>query len=123
MTEDTLEGLLDFDINNNDIFRDVDISMDLPSRGKSPPRAENSKDLSDLGIDEEIQVQKKRKPIVQLNEHRSVYALPVLPARAYAQPSHPHRLLSPAGIPKLRHISQKQVRFKGKGHEVCLIKK
>lgn len=73
MTEDRLEGLLDIDINNNDIFRDVDISMDLPSRGKSPPRAENSKDLSDLGIDEEIQVQKKRKPMVQLNEHRSVY--------------------------------------------------
>lgn len=76
MTEDTLEGLLDFDSNNNDIFRDVDISMDLPSRGKSSPRAENSKDLSGLGIDEEIQVQKKRKPIVQLNEHRSVYIYP-----------------------------------------------
>lgn len=78
MTEDTLEGLLDFDTNKNDIFRDVDISMDLPSRGKSPPRAENSKDLSGLGIDEEIQVQKKRKPIIQLNEHRSV-PVPISP--------------------------------------------
>lgn len=89
MTEDTLEGLLDFDTNNDDIFRDVDISMDLPSRRKSSPLAENSKDLSGLGIDEEVQVQKKRKPIVQLNEHRSVYiyiyiyTLPVLPIKAY----------------------------------------
>lgn len=80
-----MEGLLDFDNNNNDIFRDVDISMDLPSRGKSSPRAENSKDLSSLGIDEEIQVQKKRKPIVQLNEHRSVY----IPFQCYPQvPTH-----------------------------------
>lgn len=79
MTPDTLDDLLDFDTNNNDIFRDVDISMDLPSRGKSSLRAENSKDVSGLGIDEEIQVQKKRKPVVRLDEHRSVYTFPVLP--------------------------------------------
>lgn len=79
MTPDTLEGLLDLDTNMNGIFRDMDISMDIPSRGKSSPAAENSNDVSGLGIDEEIQVQKRRKPIVQLDEHRSVYALSVLP--------------------------------------------
>lgn len=74
MAPDVLDDLLDFDTNNNDIFRDVDISMDLPSRGKSSLQSENSKDVSGLGIDEEIQVQKKRKPVVRLDEHRSVYA-------------------------------------------------
>lgn len=81
---DTLDDLLDFDTNNNDIFRDVDISMDLPSRGKSSLHAENSKDVSGLGIDEEIQVQKKRKPVVRLDEHRSVYNFSVLRSKAYA---------------------------------------
>lgn len=79
MAPDILDDLLDFDTNNNDIFRDVDISMDLPSRGKSSVQSENSKDVSGLGIDEEIQVQKKRKPVVRLDEHRSVYSFPVLP--------------------------------------------
>lgn len=79
MAPDILDDLLDFDTNNNDIFRDVDINMNLPSRGKSSLQSENSKDVSGLGIDEEIQVQKKRKPIVRLDEHRSVYAFPVLP--------------------------------------------
>lgn len=79
MAPDILDDLLDFDTNNNDIFRDVDISMDLPSRGKSSLHSENSKDVLGLGIDEEIQVQKKRKPVVRLDEHRSVYAFPVLP--------------------------------------------
>lgn len=78
MAPDTLDDLFDFDTNNNDIFRDVDISMDLPSRGL---QAENSKDVPGLGIDEEIQVQKKRKPVVRLDEQRSVYAFPVLPPR------------------------------------------
>lgn len=80
MAPDILDGLLDFDTDNNDIFRDVDISMDLPSRGKSSLQLENSKDVSSLGIDEEIQVQKKRKPVVRLDEHRLVYSFPaVLP--------------------------------------------
>lgn len=29
-----------------------------------------------------------------------------------------NRLLSPAGIPKLRRIAKDRLRFKGKGHEV-----
>lgn len=81
MAPDILDDLLDFDTNNDDIFRDVDISMDLPSRGKPSLHSENIKDVSGLGIDEEIQVQKKRKPIVRLDEHRSVYAFPVLSPR------------------------------------------
>lgn len=78
MAPDILDDLLDFDTNNNDIFRDVDISMDLPSRGKSSLHSENSKDVSGLGIDEEIQVQKKRKPVVRLDEHRFGICLSIL---------------------------------------------
>lgn len=29
-----------------------------------------------------------------------------------------HRLLSPAGIPKLRRVAKERLKFKGKGHEV-----
>ena len=29
-----------------------------------------------------------------------------------------HRLLSPAGIPKLRRIAKERLKFKGKGHAV-----
>ncbi|KAF2852167.1 Swi3-domain-containing protein [Plenodomus tracheiphilus IPT5] len=49
-----------------------------------------------LGIDDEIVITKKRIPIPKLNDER---------------------LLSDAGIPRLRKISKERLRFKGKGHE------
>ena len=52
---------------------------------------------TELGIDEEITVTKKRIPIPKLNEER---------------------LASDPGIPRLRRISKERLRFKGKGHEV-----
>ncbi|KAF2084999.1 Swi3-domain-containing protein, partial [Saccharata proteae CBS 121410] len=51
---------------------------------------------ANLGIDEEITIAKKRQPIAKLDDNR---------------------LLSSAGIPKLRKISKERLRFKGKGHE------
>ena len=29
-----------------------------------------------------------------------------------------HRVLSPAGIPKLRKVARERLKFRGKGHEV-----
>lgn len=54
-----------------------------------------------LGIDEEIVITKKRLPIPKLDDQR---------------------LLSDPGIPRLRKISKERLRFKGKGHEVWLLK-
>lgn len=53
----------------------------------------------DLGIDEEVVVRKQRKPVPKLDEER---------------------LLGPKGLPKLRTTIDKKLRFKGKGHEVCI---
>jgi len=52
-----------------------------------------------LGIDEEIIITKQRIPIPKLDDNR---------------------LLSNPGIPRLRKISKERLRFKGKGHEVCI---
>ncbi|KAK5458488.1 chromosome segregation in meiosis-related protein [Exophiala xenobiotica] len=65
---------------------------------------------ADLGLDEEVKIAKKRKPIAKLDE---------------ASPEHkltPVRLLSAPGIPKLRVLARsgkfnKKLRLKGKGHE------
>ncbi len=72
MAGDVLDDLLDYNTNDNDIFKDIDISIDIPSRRKPSPNAESTKNISGLGIDEEIQVKKKRKPTVKLDEHRLV---------------------------------------------------
>ena len=82
-------------VNLDDIFRDVDGSMDpgVPNPDVQP----KSKDTSHgLGIDEEIKVVKKRQPIAKLDDKR---------------------LLSQSGIPKLRRIAKDRFKFKGKGHE------
>ncbi|KAF2843134.1 Swi3-domain-containing protein, partial [Patellaria atrata CBS 101060] len=51
---------------------------------------------ANLGIDKEITITKKRQPTAKLDISR---------------------LLSPAGIPKLRKISKDRLKFRGKGHE------
>nr|KAK5434736.1 chromosome segregation in meiosis-related protein [Exophiala xenobiotica] len=65
-------------------------------------KAENDEEPgADLGLDEEVKITKKRKPIAKLDEAR---------------------LLSAPGIPKLRALARsgkfnKKLRLKGKGHE------
>ncbi|KAE8348189.1 replication fork protection component Swi3-domain-containing protein [Aspergillus coremiiformis] len=49
-----------------------------------------------LGLDEEVEVSKKRQPVAKLDESR---------------------LLSPAGIPRLRRTAKQNLKFQGKGHE------
>ena len=70
MARDALDDLLDYNVIEKDVFRDVDTTMDLPSMRKASPRPEDPKDILGLGIDEEIKVTKKRKPIVKLDENR-----------------------------------------------------
>ena len=59
----------------------------------------NQEDEEDnLGITKEVKVRKQRPKQAKLDEPR---------------------LLSDKGIPKLRKISKEQLKFRGKGHEVC----
>ena len=97
---DGLDDLFDYDASMEEMLRDVDNSLDTTTRNaQSGPTAGNivggAKDI--LGIDEEIKVTKKPRINVKLDENR---------------------LLSQAGIPKLRRITKERLRFKGKGHEV-----
>ncbi|KAI9826150.1 MAG: chromosome segregation in meiosis- protein [Thelocarpon impressellum] len=91
---DGLDDLFDYDAGMDDAFHDVDTSTKAPVKGKTKG---GRKGGNGLGIDEEIQVTKTRRVNVKLDENR---------------------LLSQAGIPKLRRISKERLRFKGKGHEV-----
>jgi replication fork protection complex subunit Csm3/Swi3 len=98
---DELDDLFDYNVTLDDVFRDVDTNMHAPTAPKPtaiPSRTKNnSHKIDSLGIDEEVKVQRKRAPIAKLDEER---------------------LLSQAGIPKLRRITKERLRFKGKGHEV-----
>jgi len=98
---DELDDLFDYNVNLDDVFRDVDTNMQAPTASKPtaiPSRTKTSSSKVDsLGIDEEVKVQRKRAPVAKLDEDR---------------------LLSKAGIPKLRRITKERLRFKGKGHEV-----
>ena len=92
---DDLDDLFNFDV-PGDLYKDVDTNMDIASA--QPPSSTNArKNVDDtLGLDTEIKAKKQRQPIAKLDENR---------------------LLSQAGIPKLRRITKERVKFKGKGHE------
>ncbi|MCJ1313518.1 chromosome segregation in meiosis- protein [Agyrium rufum] len=96
MPRDDLDDLLDYMPGNNDVFGEIDTSMDIPDL---PPRRIATNDtnpIANLGIEEEVKVRKKRQPAPKLDEER---------------------LLSQAGIPKLRRITKERLKLKGKGHE------
>ena len=72
-----MDDLFDYNVNlDDDIFRDVDTNMNVPSRGANgasqPARAGD--DLG-LGLDEEIKVRKVRQPIAKLDEDRFVRSI------------------------------------------------
>lgn len=70
MPGDALDDLLDDDEVANDIFRDVDTNMNIPSRRKAPSETDGPENSLGLGIDEEVKITKKKKPIVKLDENR-----------------------------------------------------
>ena len=70
MVRDALDDLVDYNVNEDDVFRDIDTTMDVPSRRTASPGADISNSISGIGIDEEIQVKKKRKPLPKLDESR-----------------------------------------------------
>lgn len=94
------------------LFQDVDTNMDVAPKQPASHKPKNDFFDGGLGLDEEVTVTKKRAPIAKLDEARLVWP------RAQGILTHDCRLLSPAGIPKLRRSAKEKLRFKGKGHEV-----
>jgi len=67
---DDLDDLFDYNV-DNDIFRDVDTNMDVPTNTfTTAPRPDEKGFSSGLGLDEEIKVTKRRTPIAKLDENR-----------------------------------------------------
>lgn len=87
---DALDALLGYDMDEN-IMRSVENDNQNTSSRTNGATA----DL-DAGIEEEVKVRKARKPAPKLDEER---------------------ILSDAGIPKLRRITKDRLKLKGKGHE------
>ncbi|KAH0541489.1 hypothetical protein FGG08_004030 [Glutinoglossum americanum] len=93
------DDLFDYDPGIDDIFREVDTNMNAPTtagKGSKSTGRKGAANMAGLGIDEEIQITRKKRVNVKLDQNR---------------------LLSQAGIPKLRRIAKERLRFKGKGHE------
>ena len=84
---------------------------------KVPAAKENTskgKSGAGLGIDEEVEVARKpRAPRVKLDENRYIFMVLIFDSTNKSP-----RLLSAAGIPKLRKRAKTHLKFKGKGHEV-----
>jgi hypothetical protein len=65
---DDLDDLFNYDVADDDVFRDFVPNMDAPPQPKTNGNAETQ---ADLGL-EEIQVAKARKPVAKLDEGRWV---------------------------------------------------
>ena len=66
--DDVDDSLFDYDV--GDVFRDANISMDVPAAQKYAARTDRNEKGVGLGIDEEIKVTRKRVPVPKLDESR-----------------------------------------------------
>ena len=114
---DELDDLYSYDVNTDDAFKDFNETMDVPAIKGVAENTILQKRSVDLGIEEAIQVTKKRRPIAKLDETRFVGNSTFDDGQSLAD-LNCIRLLSQAGIPKLRRIAKERLKFKGKGHEV-----
>ncbi|EFR05534.1 chromosome segregation in meiosis protein 3 [Nannizzia gypsea CBS 118893] len=96
---DNVDDLFDYDAGLDDILREVEQDTRKTTEvGSSQDQQNPRKGI--LGIDDELQVSRKRAPVAQLDEARQG-----------------NLLLSQDGIPKLRKMARKSLKIKGKGHE------
>lgn len=107
-TRNTVTSLLNYDVSDNDDdpFREIDTTLHDPTNKSNGTKrkatgTDNKENTDLLGLDEEVKIVKKRKPVAKLDEAR---------------------LLSQPGIPKLRALARSgsiasKLRLKGKGHE------
>ncbi|KAL2836040.1 replication fork protection component Swi3-domain-containing protein [Aspergillus pseudoustus] len=93
-TTDFVDDLFDYDVGLDGILQEISTNTGTANAPKETAPPDNSGVV--LGLDEEVKVAKKRQPIPKLDENR---------------------LLTQAGVPKLRRSAKKNLKFKGKGHE------
>ncbi|KAL6231769.1 hypothetical protein BDW75DRAFT_219319 [Aspergillus navahoensis] len=91
---DYVNDLFDYDVGLDDILQEINANMSSANTPKQSAHPDNSGVV--LGLDEEVKVAKKRQPVAKLDENR---------------------LLTQAGIPKLRRSAKENLKFKGRGHE------
>lgn len=66
--DNDLDSLFNYDIDNNDLFREIDTNIQAPENASAKRKATELG--GGLGIDEEITITKKRKPVAKLDEAR-----------------------------------------------------
>ncbi|KAL4803896.1 replication fork protection component Swi3-domain-containing protein [Aspergillus unguis] len=91
---DYVDDLFDYDVGLDGVLQEINTNSNSTNAPKQSAPPDNSGVV--LGLDEEVKVAKKRQPVAKLDENR---------------------LLTQAGIPKLRQSARKNLRSKGKGHE------
>ncbi|KAF1826822.1 Swi3-domain-containing protein, partial [Dissoconium aciculare CBS 342.82] len=87
---DELDRIIDYEDTVQDFMKDLPLPENPNVGANGGPQRETRDE------DQEIQIKRKRNPIPKLDEDR---------------------LLSDAGIPKLRKIAKTRLKFRGKGHE------
>ncbi|KAL4923266.1 Chromosome segregation in meiosis protein 3 [Aspergillus undulatus] len=96
---DHVDDLFDYNVGLDDILQDINTNpINTNPSSTAAPKQSAPPDNAGvvLGLDEEVKVVKKRQPVAKLDENR---------------------LLTQAGIPKLRRSARKNLKFRGKGHE------
>ena len=107
ITSTTVDDILDYNFSDDDDpFADKPLRQTRDDKPTLSPRAakrkfDDDKENFGLGLNKEVKITKKRKPVVKLDEAR---------------------LLTQPGIPRLRTLARsgkvaKKLGFKGKGHE------
>ncbi|OGM40398.1 chromosome segregation in meiosis protein 3 [Aspergillus bombycis] len=89
----TANDLFDYDVGLDEILQHTPTESNI--NAPRPSTIPGDTGLG-LGLDEEVKVTRKRQPVAKLDETR---------------------LLSQAGIPRLRRTAKQKLKFKGKGHE------
>lgn len=105
---DDLDKLLDFDGAVEEFLNDIPARNTNGNSNQNNAAQEQPRDE-----DQEVQVKKKRAPVPKLDEAR--YDL--LSYDCFQIYANTARLLSDAGIPRLRKITKSRLKFRGKGHE------
>ncbi|KAL4869318.1 replication fork protection component Swi3-domain-containing protein [Aspergillus spectabilis] len=91
---DHVDDLFDYDVGLDGILQEINTNTSSANGPSQSALLKNSGVV--LGLDEEVKVAQKRQPVAKLDENR---------------------LLTQAGIPKLRRSAKNNLKFKGKGHE------
>ena len=69
--DNDLDPIFGVDVDDNDLFRDIDTNIQAPGNAATKRKAADLEDEDDvLGLSKEVNVKKQRQPIAKLNEAR-----------------------------------------------------